>query len=734
MEEKKTLLSYKPGTILQGVYKSYGRFGFLITDDDHEDVYISDRDHLNAVNNDTVEVKTMKSETGRHNTEGRVMKVLERANDTFVCTYEMLKDGGEAVPIDEKVDMYIEIPEGQEMDATTGARVIVEVTRWPGEWTDAEGRVTEVIGYKGDKGLDIDIIVAQHRLPHEFSEKVLDEAENLPRDIRMEKGLTDFRALPIVTIDGPDSKDLDDAVYCEKKANGHFELSVHIADVSRYVTKGSLLDDEAYRRGTSVYLADRVIPMLPFQLSNDLCSLNHDEDRYAMSCVMDVSPDGKVKTELVTPSIVRVARRCNYPEINKAFHEGIMPEDLAHFMPMLEDLKACADALRADRTRRGALDFDFPEYKVILDEEGTPLRIEKRIRSDAEKMIEDAMIAANEAVARFLEKTGHTSIYRVHEHPDEEKLNSLKRLIAIMGLDLSIPKDPEPKDIQKLLETVKGEDIEAVVQVMTLRSLPQACYSTENAGHFGIASECYTHFTSPIRRYPDTMVHRLLQMYLDGADSQSKAYYEDQCKHASEREVIAAEAERSSTKYKLVEFMQDKVGGEFDGHISGLTEWGMYVEIEPTKIEGMVALRDVQSDFFEFDQEHYRIVGKRTGVIYNLGDPVRIRVKSTNLEQKLLDYEFVETGREDRMSHHEDIPGQYEEREPAAKVFDRTTRKKDSDMRGGRKSDSFGKGGRKSFGDSSERGERRSFRSKDGDDSPRRDRFSDSRGTRGRGS
>ena len=357
MEEKKTLLSYKPGTILQGVYKSYGRFGFLITDDDHEDVYISDRDHLNAVNNDTVEVKTMKSETGRHNTEGRVMKVLERANDTFVCTYEMLKDGGEAVPIDEKVDMYIEIPEGQEMDATTGARVIVEVTRWPGEWTDAEGRVTEVIGYKGDKGLDIDIIVAQHRLPHEFSEKVLDEAENLPRDIRMEKGLTDFRALPIVTIDGPDSKDLDDAVYCEKKANGHFELSVHIADVSRYVTKGSLLDDEAYRRGTSVYLADRVIPMLPFQLSNDLCSLNHDEDRYAMSCVMDVSPDGKVKTELVTPSIVRVARRCNYPEINKAFHEGIMPEDLSHFMPMLQDLKECSDALRTDRTRRSTSIF-----------------------------------------------------------------------------------------------------------------------------------------------------------------------------------------------------------------------------------------------------------------------------------------------------------------------------------------------------------------------------------------
>lgn len=642
MEEKKTLLSYKPGTILQGVYKSYGRFGFLITDDDHEDVYISDRDHLNAVNNDTVEVKTMKSETGRHNTEGRVMKVLERANDTFVCTYEMLKDGGEAVPIDEKVDMYIEIPEGQEMDATTGARVIVEVTRWPGEWTDAEGRVTEVIGYKGDRGLDIDIIVAQHRLPHEFSEKVLDEAENLPRDIRMEKGLTDFRALPIVTIDGPDSKDLDDAVYCEKKANGHFELSVHIADVSRYVTKGSLLDDEAYRRGTSVYLADRVIPMLPFQLSNDLCSLNHDEDRYAMSCVMDVSPDGKVKTELVTPSIVRVARRCNYPEINKAFHEGIMPEDLSHFMPMLQDLKECADALRTDRTRRGALDFDFPEYKVILDEEGTPLRIEKRIRSDAEKMIEDAMIAANEAVARFLEKTGHTSIYRVHEHPDEEKLNSLKRLIAIMGLSLSIPKDPEPKDIQKLLETVKGEDIEAVVQVMTLRSLPQACYSTENAGHFGIASECYTHFTSPIRRYPDLMVHRLIRQAI--SEGLSKAELKKQTEfllraadHCSETEQNATDTERDVDDLKMTEYMVPFVGEPFDAHVTGITRFGVFVGLD-NGVEGLVHIDSMDDDEYMYQEDTMTLKGRFSGTTYSMGMPVRVTLVKADKERREVDF------------------------------------------------------------------------------------------------
>lgn len=642
MEEKKELLSYKPGTILEGVYKSYGRFGFLITDEDHEDVYISDRDHLNAVNNDTVQVKTMKGETGRHKVEGRVLQVLERANDSFVCTYEMFADGGEAVPIDEKVDMYIEIPSGEEMGAVTGARVMVEVTKWPGEWTDAEGRVTEVLGYKGDKGLDIDIIVAQHRLPHEFSDDVVEEADNLPRTIVPEKGVKDFRDQPIVTIDGPDSKDLDDAVYCVKKENGHFELGVHIADVSRYVTRGTALDDEAYHRGTSVYLADRVIPMLPFQLSNDLCSLNHDEDRYAMSCVMDVSPEGKVKTEIITPSIVRVARRCNYPEINKAFHEGIAPEDLKPFLPMLEDLKECADALRNDRTRRGALDFDFPEYKIILDEAGVPLRIEKRIRSDAEKMIEDAMIAANEAVARFLEKTGHTSIYRVHEHPDEEKLNSLKRLMAIMGAQISIPKDPEPKDMQKLLESVKGEDIEAVVQVMTLRSLPQACYSTENEGHFGIASQCYTHFTSPIRRYPDLMVHRLIRQAL--SDGLNKSQLKKQTEfllraadHCSETEQNATETERDVMDLKMTEYMVPFVGEPFDAHVTGITRFGIFVGLD-NGVEGLIHVGSMDDDEYIYQEDTMTLKGRFSGKTYSMGMPVRVTLVKADKERREVDF------------------------------------------------------------------------------------------------
>ena len=641
--EKKELLPYKPGVILQGTYKSYGsRFGFLLTDEDHEDVYIADKDHLNAVNNDIVEVKIIAGETGRHNTEGRILRVIERANDSFVCTYEMVEGGGEAVPIDEKVNMVIEISEGQEMGATTGARVMVEITRWPGEWTDAEGRVTEIIGYKGDKGIDIDIIIAQHRLRHQFSDELMKEADSLSREIVPEDGVKDFRDVPIVTIDGPDSKDLDDAVYCRKKENGHFELGVHIADVSRYVKKGTFLDEEAYARGTSVYLADRVIPMLPFQLSNDLCSLNHDEDRYAMSCIMDVSPDGEVKTELITPSLVRVARRCNYPEINKAFREGVAPDDLKAHLPMLLDLRECADALRQNRTRRGALDFDFPEYKIVLDEEGTPLRIVKIIRGDSEKMIEDAMIAANEAVARYLESTGHTSVYRVHDHPDPEKLASLKRLSTIMGLPIHIPEDPEPKDIQKLLESAKGKDFEAVIQVMTLRSLPQACYSTDNSGHFGIASTCYTHFTSPIRRYPDLMVHRLIRQAL--LDEMSKAERKRQTEfllraveHCSETEQNATETERDVDDLKMTEYMVPFVGEPFDARITGVTRFGIFVGLD-NGVEGLVHIDSMDDDEYIYQEDTMTMKGRFSGTTYAMGMPVRVTLVKADKERREVDF------------------------------------------------------------------------------------------------
>lgn len=643
MEQEKKLLSYKPGVILQGVYKSYGtRFGFLLTDDEHEDIYIAEADRLNAVNNDTVEVKTMKSRTGRHSTEGKIIRVVERADTSFVCTYEMTRDGGEAIPVDEKINMVIQIPEGQEMDAVTGARVVAEVTEWPGEWTDAKGKVTELIGYEGDKGVDIDIIIAQHKLPHVFSDELMEEANHLSRDIHPGEGVADFRDQPIVTIDGADSKDLDDAVYCVRKENGHFELGVHIADVSRYVRRGTLLDKEAYRRGTSVYLADRVIPMLPFQLSNDLCSLNHDEDRYAMSCIMDVAPDGTVKKERITPSVVRVARRCNYEEINQAFKEDVASDDLRIHLPMLRDLKACADALRKNRTKRGALDFDFPEYKVILDEEGKPLRIEKRMRGEAEMMIEDAMIAANETVARFLRDTGHTSVYRVHDHPDEEKLNALKRLIMIMGLPIQIPKDPEPKDIQKLLEEVKGQDIEAVIQVMTLRSLPQACYSTENNGHFGIASECYTHFTSPIRRYPDLMVHRLIRQAL--SEELTKAEWKRQTEflvraadHCSETEQNATQTERDVTDLKMTEYMVPFVGEPFEARITGITRFGIFVGLD-NGVEGLIHIDTMEDDEYIYQEDTMTLQGRFSGKTYAMGMPLRVTLVRADKEKKEVDF------------------------------------------------------------------------------------------------
>lgn len=645
--EEKQLLTYKPGEKVEGIYKCYGsRFGFLITDKDHEDVYIAEKDRNTAVNNDKVVVKIGRGTSGRHNVEGRILSITERANATVVGTYELLADGGEVLPIDEKINMVVEVPHGLDMQAVTGAKVVVEVTKWPGQWTNAEGKVVEILGYEGDKGVDIDVIVAQHHLRHVFSKELMDEADHLPKAVTVEKETADFRDLPLVTIDGADSKDLDDAVYCERKDNGHFMLGVYIADVSRYVRHGMFLDEEAYLRGNSTYLADRVIPMLPFQLSNDLCSLNAGEDRYAMACIMDVSPEGKVTTERVTPAVINVGRRCNYEEINKAFDEQIAPDDLKPFVPMLEVLKDCAAALRADRQRRGALEFEFPEYKVILDEEGKPLRIVKRIRGESEKMIEDAMIAANESVARFLRDTGHTSVYRVHANPDPDRIEALKRLTQILGTPVKVPDEPQPADMQKLLDSVKGTESAAVVEVMTLRSLPQACYSTENQGHFGIASECYTHFTSPIRRYPDLMVHRLIRQALfekpsEKALAKQAEFLEKATAHCSTTEQASVETERDTTDLKMTEYMEPFVGEPFDGNVTGVTSFGVFVGLD-NGVEGLVRLDLLGDDEFDYNEDTLTLKGKFTGKTYTLGMPVRVTLIRADKHKREVDFAMGE--------------------------------------------------------------------------------------------
>lgn len=815
-------------------------FVFVKVEGMEDDIYVRQGKTKGALNADTVKVAVTKEKTDTRRQEGVILEIVERSRKPFVGVLHVV--GNQAwvlmqsrvMPYDISIDItdidgkpihrrknplpesgYLkalgngefavagvhETVDGEAKDLTVhaGLKVAVLVDSWDRGEPNPKGHLVDVLGEPGANDTEMHSILAEYGLPYRFEPEVENAADSISDKITEKdlKGRKDFRDTLTFTIDPEDAKDFDDALSFRKLENGNYEVGVHIADVSYYVTPGSVVDKEAQARGTSVYLVDRTVPMLPEKLSNKLCSLRPNEEKLTFSAVFEITPLAGIVSSWFGRTVINSNYRFAYetaqqiidngekslemdlrggtdgihaavkdpvleasPEAAaRAEHEAagrseammgagvyegcVIPRELKEAILTLHKI---ASILRKRRFAAGAISFERPEMKVEVDEKGRPVRVYQKIAKEANWLIEEFMLLANRSVAEFIatggkmngvaKKSAKTFVYRIHDEPNQEKVAGLRTFAGNFGYTMEAPEDGRKlaKALNGLLAEAKNKPEFSAIEILALRSMAKACYSTDNIGHYGLGFKFYTHFTSPIRRYPDTMVHRLLQMYLDGADSQSKAYYEDQCKHASEREVIAAEAERSSTKYKLVEFMQDKVGGEFDGHISGLTEWGMYVEIEPTKIEGMVALRDVQSDFFEFDQEHYRIVGKRTGVIYNLGDPVRIRVKSTNLEQKLLDYELVETGREDRMSHHEDIPGQYEERKPAVKVFDRTTRKNDSDRRGGRKSDSFDKGGRKSFGDSSERGERRGFRSKDGDDSPRRDRFSDSRGTRGRGS
>ena len=833
-------------------------FVFVKVEDMEDDIYVRQGKTKGALNGDIVKVAVTKEKTETRRQEGAILEIVERSRKPFVGVLHVV--GHQAwvlmqsrvMPYDISIDITDmegrpihrrkgTVPESgylkelgggefavsgvtetvdgkaQELKVRSGLKVAALVDSWDRGEPNPKGHLVDVLGEPGENDTEMHSILAEYGLPYRFEPDVENAADSISDKITPEdlKGRRDFRDTLTFTIDPEDAKDFDDALSFKKLDNGNFEVGVHIADVSYYVTPGSVVDKEAQARGTSVYLVDRTVPMLPEKLSNKLCSLRPNEEKLTFSAVFEITPlagivghwfgrtviksdyrfayetaqqiidngeksldmdlrggtDGihaAVKDPILEASPEAAERRAKEaianaeveaPENNaevpsgdsfaefkaagrseammgEGVYEGcVIPRELKEAILTLHKL---ASILRKRRFAAGAISFDRPEMKVEVDEKGRPIRVYQKISKEANWLIEEFMLLANRSVAEFIatggkmngvaKKTAKTFVYRIHDVPNVEKIEGLRQFAGNFGYHMEEADDSRKlaKALNGLLSEAKDKPEFSAIEILALRSMAKACYSTDNIGHYGLGFKFYTHFTSPIRRYPDTMVHRLLQMYLDGADSQSKAYYEDQCKHASEREVIAAEAERSSTKYKLVEFMQDKIGGEYDGHISGLTEWGMYVEIEPTKIEGMVALRDIQSDFFEFDQEHYRIIGKRSGVIYNLGDPVKIRVKATNLEQKLLDYELVETGKEDRLSHHEDIPGQYEERLPAAKVFDRTTRRKDADQRRGRSDD-------RSTGRNSDRRGRgtrdgesgRGFRSQPDDDSPRRGRFED---------
>ncbi len=629
---------------ITGIYKGYtASFGFVLCGDMQDDIYIAEQHRHTAMNNDKVAVQIIQGERSRHKREGEIVRIIERANKTLVGTFEREQRCGFVRPDDERIREDIYIPLDKTGGARSGARVVAAITKWPGEGRKAEGEVTELLGYDGDKDLDVKVIMARHGLPFSFPEAVQAEASAVDRTVVMEDGRRDYRDRPLITIDGEDAKDLDDAVDAVRLPNGNFRLGVYIADVSYYVRPHTMLDAEAYERGTSVYLVDRVIPMLPPVLSNDVCSLNAGEDRYAMTCVMEIDGSGAVVSADIGPAVICVKRRCSYDEVRKALVDGIVPDDLEPFLPMLKDLQDLSGVLKNMRLRRGAIDFDFPEYKVILDEEGKPLRLEKRERSVAEQIIEECMLIANETVAAYLRDSENPSVYRVHELPEEDRLAMMRTVLS--AFDLSVPSgsDVKPADFQALLAQSKGTDAELVVQTVALRSMQQARYASDNAGHFGLASPCYTHFTSPIRRYPDLMVHRLIRQYQSrgklGQEEalQSLPYLTAAADHASQRERAAVEAERETDDLKKTQYMAPFIGQPFKARVTGITSFGLFVGLD-NGIEGLIHLSLLTDDDYEFDEATYTMRGRLGGKVIRLGDAMDVTLAKVNVEKCEIDF------------------------------------------------------------------------------------------------
>ena len=620
-------------------------FVFVRVEGQEEDIFVKASKTRGALHGDTVRVAVTQEKTGTvKRRSGEIIAIIERSGRPFVGILHIV--GKQAwVLMSSKTmpyDIQVPVPEG----GVRGMKVAAVVDSWERGANCPSGHVVDVLGMPGENETEMHAILAEFGLPYRFEKAVENAADKIPDTItdKDRKGRRDFRQVLTFTIDPTDAKDYDDALSFRKLENGNFEVGVHIADVSYYVQPGSEVDKEAQARGTSVYLVDRTVPMLPEKLSNKLCSLRPGEEKLTFSAVFELTPQAKVLNPWFGRTEILSDYRFDY-EGAQAIIEGARPEEVpAPIQEAVLTLNDLALKLRKKRFAAGAVNFDRPEMKVDIDENGKPVGVHQKFSKEANWLIEEFMLLANRSVAAYVAKTKKTFVYRIHDEPNLEKLSGLRDFAGHFGYKVG-PID-NGKDIAKtlngLLKDAKDKPELAAIQILALRSMAKACYSTDNIGHYGLAFPYYTHFTSPIRRYPDLMVHRLLAQYLDGAASQSKDYFTLQCKHASEREVVAAEAERESIKYKLVEFMEDKVGQEFDGHVSGVTEWGIYVEIEPTKIEGMVPYRTIKSDFFVYDEDHYRAVGRRSHRSIRLGDPIRIRVKGTSLEQKLLDYEMVE--------------------------------------------------------------------------------------------
>ena len=634
-------------------------FAFVRVEGEDEDIFVPASKTRGALNGDLVRVSVTKEKapatkksksTKEGRREGCVVDVLERSEKPFIGIFHSSGKGAwvlmqsRVMPYDIEVD-----PEqAKKAGAEKGWKVSVRVEHWNKGESLPFGKIIDVLGAPGENETEMHSILAEFGLPYRFEPELEKAAEKISDKIKVKdiKERRDFRDTFTFTIDPEDAKDFDDALSFKPLENGNFEVGVHIADVSHYVTPGSDIDREARDRGTSVYLADRTVPMLPEKLCNRLCSLRPNEEKLCFSAVFEITPRAAIRKKWFGRTVIKSNFRLTYEQAQDII-EGIAENPDTELQTAITVLNKLAGILKGKRRKAGAIDFSRPEMKVLCDETGRPIDVYQKISKEANWLIEEFMLLANRSVAEFVAATGKTFVYRVHDVPNPEKLESLRHFAKSLGYKMNgeLEGKKAAGAISDLLDKATGKPEAAAFKDIALRSMAKAKYSTENIGHYGLAFADYTHFTSPIRRYPDLMVHRLLALYLDNAKSQDREFYESECKYASGREAVASEAERTSVKYKVVEFMQDKVGQEFVGHISGLTEWGMYVEIEPTHIEGMVALRSIKSDFFEFDEKLYRIKGRRTRKVYRLGDEVRIRVSNTNLEQRLLDYELVEERR-----------------------------------------------------------------------------------------
>lgn len=620
-------------------------FGFVEVEGQAEDYYVPEEKTNGAFHKDKVQVVLLPKSQGKRQ-EVEIVKILERGTDKIVGTFQKSKNFGFVVPDNTKIASDIFVPIERSKGAVDGHKVVVELTSYGGENKSPEGKVVEILGHINDPGVDIMAIVKGYDLPVEFGEKILNQAERVSNDVSEADmaGRMDLRDMVMVTIDGEDAKDLDDAVSLSFDGE-NYDLGVHIADVTNYVQENSALDREALKRGTSVYLVDRVIPMLPHTLSNGICSLNAGVNRLALSCLMKINKKGEVIDYKIAETVIKVDRRMSYTAVKKILEENDEEtiREYEELVPMFRQMEELAGILRAKRKKRGSIDFDFPETKIILDKEGHPVDIKPYDRNTATKIIEDFMLIANETVAQHFYWQELPFVYRTHENPDPEKIEKLCLFIHNFGYGIKTNKEEvHPKEIQKLLTKIEGTPEEALISRLTLRSMKQAKYSVESSGHFGLACQFYCHFTSPIRRYPDLQIHRIIKEQLRGRLKESRIEHYDKiltevARHSSEMERRADEAERETEKLKKAEYMQSRIGKCFEGVISSITSWGIYVEL-PDTVEGMIHVSKLPGDYFYYDESSYEMVGRDSGKHYKLGEKIKIRVDGIDKMTRTIDF------------------------------------------------------------------------------------------------